>query len=391
MRHVQQHLPTVDGELVEDSGEYVTDKPQPTRNSFRAPGNSETKEATKNNEEVLVEKEKQAPARRFFKNFLQKRPQKSPAPTKREIERQELLAQPPSILIPPAPVHGKVRTPRPTNRNRGDLGQDPATEVQRQSVPSPQPQEQPMRNNAIDLSLTHSTIPEDQVLDSTEPAVVMSRTEEEIHQEDNVVEQILEVFPDADRRQTYRLVREGHSVRNVLSNLCHARRQPCDAGRYSTGTDATMDTSSESATREIDKMISMLLEAFPDVDVDRSYAMLQEKSLNSVMTALAEESLNQVDGETSSSSIQSVQEAFPDVDRETVKTLLRHNSVTTVMMQLLDKSSDTEGQEAQAQDDTAERDPARVTERPRSRSSMLRQIREAFPDMDDQMVEGLLR
>jgi hypothetical protein len=59
-----------------------------------------------------------------------------------------------------------------------------------------------------------------------------SNTQEEVEREDRIVDQILEVFPHVDRRETYRLVREGKSIRRVLSGLRNARRASLSSSEF---------------------------------------------------------------------------------------------------------------------------------------------------------------
>lgn len=220
------------------------------------------------------------------------------------------------------------------------------------------------------------SIPEDDVLDESESAqgdIEPSNTQEEVEREDRMVDQILEVFPHVDRRETYRLVREGMSMRRVLSRLCDARRASSSSSSEfdlrSTGTsmaslsehghDDEQQSSDNAADLEVESMIQQIKEAFPDVDVDRSYSLLQSHSLDHVMNKLAEESLNHAtEFEVSPDSTRTghehqvvitedeqlvyLQEAFPGVGTNQLRCLLRQNSVSSVVLQLCSESASSE-------------------------------------------------
>jgi hypothetical protein len=183
--------------------------------------------------------------------------------------------------------------------------------------------------------------------------------EEEASEAVIVLDHILEIFPDANPNDACRWVAEGRSVRNILGELCHARRTPLRTSTLSELSEeqfeeldavslephsAEKDAIDEDA--EISEMVRQIQEFFPGVNVDRSYAMLRDMSLQEVMTELAEESLNSsadfnADNSDDSrgvdeTTLQHAQEVFPHVEREELKVLLRDKSLSGVMLQLLD-------------------------------------------------------
>lgn len=322
-------------------------------------------------------------------------PQKVPLPSRRKQFREELLAQPSLLVIPPLEPTGRIQSPRPPPRTTGrdtEVNQTVVVVVSavaaqgssissEQSVLDRRPTERlaRVRPQRHVLSVEPS-IPEeiasfdDDSLsqDDGGPIVRPSNTLDEVEREDQMLEQILQVFPDADRRVTCRLIREGQSLRRVISELClmrqasSARCFPAGAGaahpphRHATTTngndaDATIDNAVAS---EIEDMVQQIKEAFPDVDVDCSYGMLQENSLNDVMAQLAEESLNDsslfdVEDQDSKSgdddddeherNVHYLIEAFPNVNSDKIRDLLGRNSISTVVAQLC--STLSEGRE----------------------------------------------
>jgi hypothetical protein len=230
------------------------------------------------------------------------------------------------------------------------------------------------------------SIPEDGVLDEdgsmelTGPpdSIEPSNTQEEVDREDRIVDQILEVFPHVDRRETYRLVREGRSIRRVLSGLCDARRASSSSSEFDSSKSFKSvpsisehdnhegnNTVDNSAASEVERMVQQIKEAFPDVDVDRSYTMLQTCSLDQVMNQLAEESLNnssefeqslttigderQADS-TEDEQLLYLQDAFPGVAENELRRLLRQNSISSVVSQLLSDSTTPDSRDSVRQE-----------------------------------------
>ena len=320
-------------------------------------------------------------------------PQKVPTPNRRKQFREELLAQPSLLVLPPMEQTRPARSPRPSSRtttsqdtevNRTVVGAAAASEASTvssaRSVPDRRPVERlarvrPQRhllNVEPSIPEEMASFDEDSLSQDGGALVRPSTTQDEVEREDQMLEQILQVFPDADRRVTCRLIREGQSLRRVISELClmrqasSARCFPAGAGaahpphRHATTTngndaDATIDNAVAS---EIEDMVQQIKEAFPDVDVDRSYGMLQENSLNDVMAQLAEESLNDsslfdVEDQDSKSgdddddeherNVHYLIEAFPNVNSDKIRDLLGRNSLSTVVAQLC--STLSEGRE----------------------------------------------
>jgi hypothetical protein len=223
------------------------------------------------------------------------------------------------------------------------------------------------------------SIPEDDVIDESgsmeltgeaQGDIEPSNTEEEVEREDRIVDQILEVFPHVDRRETYRLVREGKSIRRVLSGLCNARHASLSSSEFdihsrcqSVPSISDHDHDEESKAMddaidfEVESMVQQIKEAFPDVDVDRSYSMLQTHSFDHVMNQLAEESLSnssefEVSGDstgdvrhadiTEDVQLAYLQEVFPGVATDELRCRLRQNSISSVVSQLLSDSNSPE-------------------------------------------------
>ena len=294
-------------------------------------------------------------------------PQKVPVSSRRKKYREELLAQPSMLVIPPLSNAGNAQGPRtiPCTANRhpeakrtvGLAAGEGATFIPKTTVQDRRrPAEllarvRPQRH----LLQVEPSIPEETGSFDDEfgggASVRASNTQDEVEREDTLAGQILEVFPDADERETYRLIREGQSVRRIISDLCSMRLArsahgwPATAAAQRRGPGAFY----VSLESEIDGKIQQIKEAFPDVDVDRSYALLQRISLNSVMVQLAEESMNDssafssdvdvVNDDHEERQVHFLHDAFLDVDKDTIRDYLRRNSISTVVAQLCSKSS----------------------------------------------------
>lgn len=309
-------------------------------------------------------------------------PQKVPKPNRRKQFREELLAQPSLLVLPPLEQTRPARSPRPSSRtttsqdtevNRTVVGAAAASEASTvssaRSVPDRRPVERlarvrPQRhllNVEPSIPEEMASFDEDSLSQDGGALVRPSTTQDEVEREDQMLEQILQVFPDVDRRETCRLIREGRSLRRVISELClmrqasSARGFPAGAGSHHQPTANSNDAGGESSVAsEIEDMVRQIKEAFPDVDVDRSYAMLQENSLNDVMAQLAEESLNDSslfdlgdddedcnhsndnddDDDEHERNVRYLIEAFPNVNNERIRFLLGRNSISTVVAQL---------------------------------------------------------
>lgn len=382
MRHVQKHLPVVEGELM------TAEEQQMEQGEEESVCSLQMHELIREDTETTVEisdrsaqsmehssgdlSESSAKdailgsAKAFFKGGLSKmskkrnkkigKQQTSPSTNGRRISRERLLAQP-SLLLPPDMVEAvKIAAARDLDggsingNNNATDGRPTLARTNRNIRRLPSEASIPEEDASISGGGHGSSfgVPTDKLVGKKEEGGGATQNE-------GVIDQILEVFPDADRHQTLRWVNEGQSVRHIIGELCHARR----SSFRPTLTQQSEDQQSEKLTGsfqsldleeavddspEIATLVQQIQEAFPDVDVDRSYAMLRKKSLHEVMIELAEESLNNFgghinlcdDGAVDEMTLQHAQDAFPHVQRAELKSLLRERSLSGVMIQLLD-------------------------------------------------------
>ena len=287
-------------------------------------------------------------------------PQRIPLPSRRKQYSTELLAQPSMLVIPSLASY-------PTTCNRavvvaeaGGATCSPESRFHNRRPPTERlTRGRPKRHLlGVEPSIPEevSSFEEESLEFGGGVFVKASNTQDEVEREDTLFEQILEVFPDMDRRETYRLIREGRSVRAILSEFCVMRQaQPAqDLSATVAHNHGCPGAFFVSAAAEIEGMVQQIKEAFPEVDVDRSYELLQRNSMNSVMVQLAEESLNEssefalegdYNGRDEDRQVQYLLDAFPTVKQDKIQALLRQNSISTVVAQLCSASSDSGSQD----------------------------------------------
>ena len=112
------------------------------------------------------------------------------------------------------------------------------------------------------LSSDHESVEEDGDLKT-------SKTEEEVAREDFMLEQILTVFPNADQRAVCRLIREGQSIRQILSELNLTCEQSSISARIPPAASPTSGAPRHFEC-EIEIMVQQIKQIFPHADVDRS-------------------------------------------------------------------------------------------------------------------------
>lgn len=320
MRHVREHLPVVVGELLDDDeSNEILNQDTPREKTEATEATEELSDQSLNSSsESLNASNPMLNAKIFLRNKFQgiKKKKFSPLRRTKKLTNADVLLLSPDVMAPPFGTRcedvGNINHMSDLHRSNGS------------------------RN----FSLSSTSIPEDVTFEPSEEInlpLQPSSTEEELELEDEVLNHILTVCPDADRRATHRSLREGCSVRSILSGLC--------ANSANSSEESPGELNDSDAIEQTEQMVRQVQEAFPNVNVDRSYALLRDKSLQTVMCQLAEESLSGCgSGDFCSSdssflsdsemAVQMVQDAFPHIEKENARNMLRTTSVSSVMMQL---------------------------------------------------------